>query len=229
MLQDKKKFIELLLDQGVLSFGDFTLKSGRQSPYFFNMGSVKDGVSIARFGDAYAQKIRSLDVSAKVLFGPAYKGIPIAVSAAIALAGFGVNMGVAFNRKEVKDHGEGGSFVGADVTGDVFVVDDVLTAGTAIREACSMIKSAGGNITGVLVAIDRQEIMAGGETAVNALREDLGVAIHSLINLQDVIEYLDLSLSEDKNSIKNTDGSITQANGDVLAKLVEYQQQYCLS
>jgi len=212
---DKTALLALLIEQQVLKFGDFTLKSGRRSPYFFNLGRINTGSAISQLGAAYAARISALAIDCDLIFGPAYKGIPIAVAAAQALARQGADVGWAFNRKEAKDHGEGGQFVGADVTGRVLLVDDVLTAGTAIREAASLVLGAGATLVGVVIALDRQERRAGGATAVAELAEELGVPVVSLLNLQDVIEYLDLKGGQDNHS------------PSVLAQVKAYQAEYC--
>jgi orotate phosphoribosyltransferase len=212
---DRPALLALLIEQQVLQFGDFTLKSGRRSPYFFNLGSLSTGSAIARLGEAYAARIGDLDVSFDVVFGPAYKGIPIAVATSQALAERGRDVGWAFNRKEAKDHGEGGQFVGADISGRILLVDDVLTSGKALREAASLLLAAGATIAGVVIALDRQEKRSGGETAVNELAQELGVTVASILNLQDVIEYLDL-----------TRGQYNHAPA-VLAAIEAYQAEYC--
>ena len=150
-------FIPWLIEQNVLRFGEFRLKSGRLSPYFFNLGAVDDGAALAHLGRCYAERILSLGWEFDVLFGPAYKGIPIAVATGIALAERGHSVPVAFNRKEAKDHGEGGVFVGAPVEGRVLLIDDVLTAGTAVREVITMIEGAGAELAGVAIGLNRQE------------------------------------------------------------------------
>jgi len=216
---DKGALLALMVEQRVLQFGEFTLKSGRRSPYFFNLGAICSGSAIANLGTAYARRIARLDLSFDVLFGPAYKGIPIAVATAAALAGLGRDVGWAFNRKEVKDHGEGGRFVGAPLEGRVLMVDDVLTAGTAIREAAGLIAATGAELTGVVIALDRQELQAPPDdqlTAVNALQAELGVPVVSLLTLQDVIEYLDLESHHDKH------------RRAVVEAIRRYQEAYCV-
>lgn len=214
MDQEKRDLLALLIDEEVLQFGSFVLKSGRQSPYFFNLGAINSGAAITALGEAYARKITALDFSFETLFGPAYKGIPIAVSAAQALARQGNDTGWAFNRKEAKAHGEGGQFVGASVQGRVLLVDDVLTAGTALREAAQLIIAAGGELVGVVIALDRQELLDGG-TAVANLSAELAIPVTSILTLQDVIEYLDLIGREDNHSQQK------------LAQVKAYQAQYC--
>ena len=214
MDEQKQSLLELLISEEVLQFGDFVLKSGRQSPYFFNLGAIDSGAAIAALGEAYARTITALGFDFDTLFGPAYKGIPIAVSAAAALAREGHNTGWAFNRKEAKAHGEGGQFVGASVRGRVLLVDDVLTAGTALREAAGLITAAGGELVGVVIALDRQELIDNG-TAVANLSAELGTPVVSIITLQDVIEYLDLIGPRDNHSRER------------LAQVKAYQAQYC--
>lgn len=196
---DARALVHLLVESGVLTFGDFTLKSGRRSPYFFNLGALNTGVAIQRLGEAYAARIQAAGLDFDVVFGPAYKGIPIAVATAEALGRLGRDSAWAFNRKEVKDHGEGGAFVGGDVSGRVVLVDDVLTAGTAIREAVSQVRGAGGTVAGVVIALDRRELNDDGRTSVDALADELGVAVVSLLTLEDVIRYLDAGAAEDNH------------------------------
>ena len=190
-MSDRKGFIEFMLAQEVLQFGDFTLKSGRRSPYFFNLGKVATGSGYAQLGAAYAEAILASGIEFDVLFGPAYKGIPIAVATSAALAERGVDVGVAYNRKEAKDHGEGGWLVGADVQGRVLMVDDVLTSGKAIREAVELIAATDATIAGAVIAMDRQELTEQGVTAVSALSDELSANVISIANMQDLIEYLD--------------------------------------
>ena len=210
---DTSDFIPFLLDQNVLQFGEFTLNSGRLSPYFFNLGAVNSGLGFARLGEAYAQAILDSGIEFDVLFGPAYKGIPIAVATAVALASHGKQVGVAYNRKEAKDHGEGGRLVGAQVTGRVLLIDDVLTSGKAIRDAVSLIATTDAQIVGAVIAMDRQEINDAGHTSVQALSHDLQAPVISIANMQSLIEYL-----------SNGD-SQAQAN---LERMQAYQGQYCL-
>ena len=203
----QQAFIDFLITQGVLKFGEFRLNSGRVSPYFFNLGAVSDGAGFAQLGRAYADAILAAEIDFDVLFGPAYKGIPIAVATATALAEQGVHVGVAYNRKEAKDHGEGGSLVGAEVSGRVLLVDDVLTSGKAIRQSVDLIGQTDARIVGTVIALDRAELFDGGVTAVEALASDLGVPIVSIASVVDIIEQVD--------------------NASLLQRMVEYQQQYC--
>ena len=214
---DRSALLSLLIEQNVLKFGSFTLKSGRESPYFFNLGAINTGTAIARLGAAYAERASAMPVEFDAVFGPAYKGIPIAVATAEALAARGRNCGWVFNRKEAKSHGEGGRFVGAPVTGRLLLVDDVLTAGTAIREAVNLVREAGGEPVGVLIALDRQERVVQGEpgTAVSRLQTELGVPVASLLSLQDVIHYLDLK------------GVADNHRPHVVSAIKAYQADYC--
>ncbi len=210
-------FIDFLLKQNVLKFGEFTLNSGRVSPYFFNLGEVSGGAAFATLGEAYADAVETAGFEFDVLFGPAYKGIPIAVATAVALARRGVDVGVAYNRKEAKDHGEGGMLVGAPVEGRVLLIDDVLTSGKAIRDAAALIADTEAEIVGCVIAMDRQETTAtaavSGDTAVQALARDLDAPVTSIANLGDLIQYLDQS--DDP------------ASTTTLAGMRDYQAQYC--
>ena len=189
--------IEMLIEKGVLKFGSFLLNSGRTSPYFFNLGSVDDGKSFRDLGAAYANKIHQEELVCDVLFGPAYKGIPIAVSTAIALLDLGYNVGVSYNRKEEKDHGEGGVLIGAELTGQVILIDDVLTSGKAIRKSAELIEAAGASIQGVVIALDRREKNESGKSAAMELSDDLKVPVLSLASVDDVIDYLQTTQSEE--------------------------------
>ncbi len=196
-----KELVGLLVDSGVLTFGDFTLKSGRRSPYFFNLGALNTGRAIQRLGEAYAARILAAGLDFDVVFGPAYKGIPIAVATAEALSRLGRDCAWAFNRKEAKEHGEGGAFVGGDVSGRVVVVDDVLTAGTAVREAVGLLRRTGGTLVGVVIALDRRELTDQGRTSVDVLADELGVQVVSLLTLEDVIDYLDVEADGDNHRV----------------------------
>jgi orotate phosphoribosyltransferase len=187
----KKEFIQLALDVGALKFGEFELKSGRISPYFFNSGMFASGRAAAVLGRCYAAAAAAADIDFDNLFGPAYKGIPLAALTAAALAEHhGRDVPYCFNRKEAKAHGEGGSIVGAAVSDKVLIVDDVITAGTAIREAIQIIKDAGGKPAGVLLALDRQEKGTGELSAVQQIEQDAGVPVFSIIRLADLIRHL---------------------------------------
>jgi orotate phosphoribosyltransferase len=186
-----RSFIDLCLELGVLRFGEFKLKSGRLSPYFFNAGLFNSGRALAELGRAYAQAIQSSGIQFDVLFGPAYKGIPLVATAAVALADHhGRNVPWAFNRKEAKDHGEGGNIVGAPLRGRVLIVDDVITAGTAIREATDIIRGAGAEPVGVVLALDRQERGQGSLSAVQEVEQTLQLPVTSILRLAHLIEYL---------------------------------------
>ncbi|HEX7079834.1 MAG TPA: orotate phosphoribosyltransferase [Gammaproteobacteria bacterium] len=189
----KTEFLELALELGVLQFGEFKLKSGRVSPYFFNAGLFNTGYAAAKLGRCYASAIAALDVEFDMLFGPAYKGIPLVALAAAALAEHhDLDYPYAFNRKEAKDHGEGGATIGARIDGRVFIVDDVITAGTAVREALEVIAAAGGRPAGVLVALDREEV--GTKTRISAVQQlsaELNVPIYSIVTLTDLVDHLE--------------------------------------
>ena len=181
-------FLDTALARGVLRFGDFTLKSGRQSPYFFNMGRIDTGAALAEVGSAYAAAANGMPFD--MLFGPAYKGIPLAAATAVALAReHSRDVPWAYNRKEAKDHGEGGLIVGAPLAGRVLIVDDVITAGTAVRESLALIRDAGATVAGVLVALDRQERGQGELSAVQELAHNEGVPVVAIVGLADLLEY----------------------------------------
>ena len=191
MLQSHQQaFLDTALSRGVLRFGEFTLKSGRQSPYFFNMGRIDTGAALADVGIAYAAAVAANGLPFDMLFGPAYKGIPLAAATAIALTReHGRDVPWAYNRKEVKDHGEGGVVVGAPLSGRVLIVDDVITAGTAVRESLGLIHGAGASVAGVLVALDRQERGQGALSAVQELAREHGVPVIAIVGLDDLMEY----------------------------------------
>ncbi|PHM26181.1 orotate phosphoribosyltransferase [Xenorhabdus budapestensis] len=187
----QREFIELALEKKVLKFGGFTLKSGRQSPYFFNAGLFNTGRDLALIGRFYAAALKDSGIPCDLLFGPAYKGIPIATTTAVALAEHhNIDMPYCFNRKETKDHGEGGTLVGSPLQGRVVVVDDVITAGTAIRESMEIIKQHGATLSGVILCLDRQE--RGRETlsAIQEVERDYHCKVFSIITLNDLITYL---------------------------------------
>ncbi len=190
----KREFIELALELGVLRFGEFTLKSGRVSPYFFNAGLFSTGYAAAKLGRYYAAAIAASDVRFDMLFGPAYKGIPLVTLAAAALAEHhDIDVPYSYNRKEAKAHGEGGSVVGAPLSGDVLIVDDVITAGTAVREAYQLIAAAGAQIAGLVISLDRQERGQGPFSAVQELKQSLGIPVISIVQLDDLIDILEES------------------------------------
>jgi orotate phosphoribosyltransferase len=188
----KKEFIALALELGVLRFGEFTLKSGRISPYFFNAGLFNTGYAAAKLGRYYAAAIAESGVKFDMLFGPAYKGIPLATLAAASLAEHqDIDVPFAFNRKEAKAHGEGGSVVGAPLQGRVFIVDDVITAGTAIREAYQIISASGAEVAGLAISLDRQERGQGSLSAAQELKQSLGIPVISIVQLSDLIDTLE--------------------------------------
>lgn len=191
MQQYKKEFLEFALEAGVLRFGEFTLKSGRASPYFFNAGLFNTGRHLARLGRFYARAIIDSGIEFDVLFGPAYKGIPLATATGIALADHhNLDVPWCFNRKEAKDHGEGGSIVGAELSGRVLIIDDVITAGTAIRESLSIIDAAGARAAGVIIALDRQERGQGERSAIQEVEQDSGLKVTSIVTLAELQEFL---------------------------------------
>jgi orotate phosphoribosyltransferase len=190
-MQDfRLRFIELALARNALRFGTFKLKSGRESPYFFNAGLFSDGAAAATLGECYAAALVHSRLQFDMLFGPAYKGIPLVTATAIALAKSGRSVPYAFNRKEAKDHGEGGNIVGNALTGRVVIIDDVITAGTAIRESIDMIRAAGAQPVAVALALDRQERGQGALSATQELEKEFGVSCVSVITLADLIESL---------------------------------------
>ncbi|MEZ9125676.1 orotate phosphoribosyltransferase [Vibrio splendidus] len=188
----QREFIEFALEKEVLKFGEFTLKSGRKSPYFFNAGLFNTGRDLARLGRFYAAALADSGIEFDVLFGPAYKGIPIATTTAVALADHhDVDTPYCFNRKEAKNHGEGGNLVGSELEGRIMLVDDVITAGTAIRESMEIIQANGADLAGVLVAIDRQEKGRGELSAIQEVERDFGCAIISIVSLTDLVTFLE--------------------------------------
>ena len=213
MEQYQKDFVDFTLETGVLKFGEFTLKSGRISPYFFNAGLFNKGSHLSELGKFYAQAIEASALKFDVLFGPAYKGIPLAAATSIALNdSYNHNVPYSFNRKEVKDHGEGGSIVGHPLEGDILIIDDVITAGTAIREAQDIIQNCGANAKGVIVALDRQEKGKGELSAIQEVEQIFGITVLSIINLSHIIDYL-----------KTSDDS------KILAKIQGYRSKYGIS
>ena len=213
MEQYQKDFVDFTLETGVLKFGEFTLKSGRISPYFFNAGLFNKGSHLSELGKFYAQAIEASALKFDVLFGPAYKGIPLAAATSIALNdSFNHNVPYSFNRKEAKDHGEGGSIVGHPLEGDILIIDDVITAGTAIREAQDIIQNCGANAKGVIVALDRQEKGKSELSAIQEVEQIFGITVLSIINLSHIIDYL-----------KTSDDS------KILAKIQSYRSQYGIS
>ncbi|OLF75622.1 orotate phosphoribosyltransferase [Alteromonas sp. W12] len=187
----QRDFIEFAIERGVLKFGEFTLKSGRVSPYFFNAGLFNRGGDLAKLGRFYADALMDADVAFDVLFGPAYKGIPIATTTAVALAdSHKLDVPYCFNRKEAKTHGEGGNLVGSPLEGKVMLVDDVITAGTAIRESMTLIEQQQASLSGVLIALDRQERGNGELSAIQEVERDFGTQVISIVSLADVVAYL---------------------------------------
>jgi orotate phosphoribosyltransferase len=210
MEQYQKDFVDFTLETGVLKFGEFTLKSGRISPYFFNAGLFNTGSHLSKLGNFYAQAIEASNLQFDVLFGPAYKGIPLAAATAIALNdNFNRNVPYSFNRKEAKDHGEGGNIVGHPLEGDILIIDDVITAGTAIREAQDIINANDANTKGVIVALDRQEKGKGELSAIQEVEQIFGIRVLSIINLSHIIDYLKASKNE-----------------DVVSRIESYRSQY---
>jgi orotate phosphoribosyltransferase len=190
----KREFLELALELKVLQFGEFTLKSGRVSPYFFNAGLFSTGYAAAKLGRYYASSITASEIKFDMLFGPAYKGIPLATLAAAALAEHhDINVPYAYNRKEAKDHGEGGNIVGAPLAGKVFIVDDVITAGTAVREAHGIITASGAEVAGLIISLDRQEVGSDSRSAIQELEQSLRIPVTSIVELEDLINLLEES------------------------------------
>ncbi len=208
----QRDFIELAIEVEALGFGEFTLKSGRTSPYFFNAGQFSSGSSLSALGKYYAEAIVSAGISFDMLFGPAYKGIPLASTTAVALADkFDRDVPYCFNRKEAKDHGEGGVMVGAPLQGKALVIDDVITAGTAVREVMEIIENAGAECAGVVIGLNRQEKGRGDLSAIQEVERDYGVPVISIIELNDIINYL-----MDKGD----------KNANYVNAITEYRQHY---
>ena len=186
----KQAFIEFAIERKVLCFGEFKTKAGRLSPYFFNAGLFNDGESLRRLGQFYAKAIVTAGLPFDMLFGPAYKGIPLVSAIAIALAEMGQNRSYCFNRKETKNHGEGGMFVGAPLAGRVLIADDVISAGTSVRESVDLITAANAQPCGVVIALDRMERGSGAFSAVQEVTQTHGIPVVSIINLNDLVDYL---------------------------------------
>lgn len=187
----QRDFIQFALDQNVLKFGEFTLKSGRQSPYFFNAGGFQTSRALAMLGEFYAAALQASGQKYDMLFGPAYKGIPLVSSLAVALANeYNLDVPYAFNRKEAKTHGEGGTIVGAPLTGKVMIVDDVITAGTAVREVISIIEAGGAKPAGVLIALDRQERGQQALSAIQEIEQTYNIPVVSIIKLNQILEFV---------------------------------------
>jgi orotate phosphoribosyltransferase len=191
MHEYQREFIDFALHNNVLRFGEFVLKSGRISPYFFNAGLFNSGAALARLGEYYARTIAGSTLRFDMLFGPAYKGIPLVSATAIQMALVnGRDVPYSFNRKEAKDHGEGGTIVGAPLTGRVLIVDDVISAGTSVNESVEIIRAAGAEPAGVVIALDRQERGAGALSAVQEVRQRHGIDVASVLNLEVLLDYL---------------------------------------
>lgn len=192
MEQYKRDFIEFALSRNVLKFGEFTLKSGRKSPYFFNAGLFNTGADLARLGEFYAAAIQASTVDFDVVFGPAYKGIPIGTSVSVALFNrYGIDKPVCFNRKEVKDHGEGGNLIGSPLQGKILLVDDVITAGTAIRESMELISANKAELAAVLIALNRKERGKGELSAIQEVERDYQCQVLSIIDLDDLMQFIE--------------------------------------
>ena len=192
MEQYKRDFIEFALSRNVLKFGEFTLKSGRRSPYFFNAGLFNTGADLARLGEFYAAAIQASAVDFDVVFGPAYKGIPIGTSVSVALFNrYGIDKPVCFNRKEVKDHGEGGNLIGSPLQGKILLVDDVITAGTAIRESMELISANKAELAAVLIALNRKERGKGKLSAIQEVERDYQCQVLSIIDLDDLMQFIE--------------------------------------
>jgi orotate phosphoribosyltransferase len=189
-IDQSQEFIAFACELGVLGFGEFKTKAGRLSPYFFNAGAFNDGAALARLCDFYAQRILASGIAFDVLFGPAYKGIPLAAGTAMSLARLGRNTPYAYNRKEAKDHGEGGVLVGAPLKGRVLIIDDVISAGTSVRESVEIIRQAGATPVAVVIALDRQERGVGALSAVQEVEQTYGLPVISIARLDNLIDYL---------------------------------------
>lgn len=211
MQQYQQQFIEFALSRNVLKFGEFTLKSGRVSPYFFNAGLFNSGEDLAKLGEFYAQAIQAQQLEYDLIFGPAYKGIPIATAAATTLYHqFAINKPVCFNRKEAKDHGEGGNLIGSPLRGKVLLIDDVITAGTAIRESMQLIEANHATLAGVMIALDRQEKGKSDLSAIQEVERDYHCRVSSIITLEHLLTYLQQS----------------EQYSEFLPKMLAYRQQY---
>lgn len=186
----RQEFIEFAVARQVLRFGEFKTKAGRLSPYFFNSGLFNDGDSLLRLSQFYAKAIAASGLEFDLLFGPAYKGIPLVAAVAVALAGQGRNLPYSFNRKEAKDHGEGGTIVGAPLQGRVLIVDDVISAGTSVRESVELIRAAGATPAGVVIALDRMERGTGDLSAVQEVERDYGIPVVAVATLEDLMTFL---------------------------------------
>lgn len=188
----RHEFLKFSIQQNVLRFGEFKTKAGRISPYFFNAGLFSDGLALKQLGEFYAKAIHAAGIEFDVLFGPAYKGIPLAASTAIALTNLGTNTAYSFNRKETKDHGEGGNIVGAPLQGNVLIIDDVISAGTSVRESVELIRTQGATPAGVIIAIDRMERGTGVLSAVQEVQQQYQIPVFAIANLDDLLNYLQM-------------------------------------
>ena len=203
----KQNFIQMSIDIGALKFGEFELKSGRVSPYFFNMGLFSSGRSIKNIGDFYAAALEESNLQYDMLFGPAYKGVPLVSALSSSLfVNHEKDVSFVYNRKEKKEHGEGGQIVGPPLEGKIVIVDDVITAGTAIKEASKMIIEAGAEISGILIALDRQEKGVGDSSAVQEVSRELGVPVISIVNLDQILTYVKNSPSELEAYVNRIEG-----------------------
>ncbi len=212
----KQEFIKFMTECGVLTFGEFTLKSGRKAPYFINCGNYKTGAQLARLGEFYAECIKDNNIPVETLFGPAYKGIPLAVSAVVALQNkFGIDVAYTFDRKEVKDHGEGGMFVGKALCDNekVVIIDDVMTSGKALKESVPKLKSAADvDITGMVITVDRMEKGLNSDfSAVQEAYNEFGIKVYSIVNMEDIIDAIREGIVDGK---------------EYLDKMLEYREQY---
>jgi orotate phosphoribosyltransferase len=209
----QREFIEMAIEVGALKFGEFVLKSGRKSPYFFNAGTFCTGANLATLGRCYAKALNRSGVKYDLLFGPAYKGIPLAAATTIALAGEGKVVPYAFNRKEVKAHGEGGSIVGAPLAGDVVIIDDVITAGTAVREVIEIISAANANPKVVLIGLDREERGKGALSAIQEVERDFDLTVVSIVKLTNIVDYL----------------TMREGNEQLIQQMERYREEYGIS
>ncbi len=206
----KKEFIQYALDCEVLKFGRFELKSGRTSPYFFNTGLFNSGARLGRLGEFYVQALIESDLDVDILYGPAYKGIPLVSAVSIAYARTKQDIPFVFNRKEIKDHGEGGQLVGAPLIGKALIIDDVITAGTSVRESVEIIQRAGAEVAGVLIALDRQEKGHNEKSAIQEVEAQYNIPVIPIVSLTDIVKFLELSPNSDQQ----------------LEQIRRYQQKY---
>ena len=211
MTKNQQAFLDFAIANDVLKFGEFTLKSGRKSPYFFNFGLFQTGAALSKLGDYYAQAIIESGIEFDMLFGPAYKGIPlVSVIAATLYDKHGRDYPYAYNRKEVKDHGEGGNIVGAPLEGKVLIVDDLISAGTAIREASDIVADNGAELGGIAICIDRQERGQGETSAVQEVENDFGISVAHIIGLDNIIQHIEAEVDD----------------ADLLARVYAYRERY---